>query len=50
MYQVKFTDGYEITVMGNLCRIWDNKVEKFCGTWNECLAWLKARGVTKQIG
>ncbi len=50
MYQIKYTNGYEIQVIGKgekgLCRIADadNKIVK-SGTYAECEKWLKARSV-----
>jgi hypothetical protein len=53
MYQVKsvegrkLNNGYEITVSGDLCRVVDgNGNEKFAGTYDQCVAWCKERGLT----
>lgn len=57
MYQVKeiegrkINNGYEIQVIGSgdkgLCRVMTNdSQEKFTGTYDECVKWLKAHGLT----
>lgn len=57
MYQVKniegrtLNNGYEIQVIGKgdkgLCRVVDNLYAvKFSGTYDECVAWVKERGLT----
>jgi hypothetical protein len=50
MYQIKFTSGYEIQVIGKgdngLCRVVnEHGVVAKTGTYAECEAWLNARAV-----
>lgn len=44
MYQIHYTWGYEIQVIGDLCRIAnsDNQIV-FSGTYDACVSWLKTR-------
>lgn len=49
-YQVKYTCGHEIVVIGNLCQIHNsNGVQVYAGTWEACLKWLEERGM-RSIG
>ncbi len=46
MYQIPATCGYEIQVIVNLCRVENHENRTvFAGTYEECVAWLAARGV-----
>lgn len=52
MYQVKDIDGkrlingYEIAVIGNLCKVNDgNGKEKFVGSWDECVKYCRDRSL-----
>lgn len=53
MYQIKelegrkLNNGYEIQVIGDLCRVYDgNGNQKFSGTYEACVQWLRDRGLT----
>lgn len=46
MYQVKATDGNEIEVNGDACRVIGRNGEAtFVGTFAGCLAFMQARGI-----
>lgn len=45
MYQIRYTDGYDMTVTGDICRVTDrNEKQVFVGDHDACVAWLDARG------
>lgn len=53
MYQIKYSDGYEIQVVGKgdkgLCRVRKStstvQHDAFAGTYDECCQWLADRGM-----
>lgn len=52
MYQVKYTAGYEIQVIGQgekgLCRVTDNhNAIQISGTYSECEKWLSDRKIAQ---
>jgi len=47
MYQLKYTSGYELHVIGSgdsgLCRVYRGETEVHHGTYDECYRWLRNR-------
>ena len=45
-YQIKLSDGYEVIVTGERCRVMDsNDQQRFAGNHDAVAAWLHARGI-----
>lgn len=46
MYQIKYTDGMELVVTGDLCEVRDRHGSvRFSGTHDECVRFLSDRGI-----
>jgi len=43
MYQLNYTLGYQLRVGREDSAVFDGAIEKFRGTYNECMMWLEER-------